>query len=534
MYKSAAQRFQEIVKVLAYYGFGYIFDTKTNKEKKAPENLRKACEELGPTFIKIGQILSTRPDILPEPYISELSKLQDSVPPEPFEDINKVFVKEFLTSIDDAFSSIDKTPLASASIAQVYKATLKNGENVIVKIQRPDIAEKMKLDLSILYRIAKLTKARFQDSLINPVEALDELMASTEIELNFNNEVKNIKKFRENQKDVAFLYSPYVYEELSSKKVITMENIEGFKITDLKKLDAGGYDILDLSRKLVLSFFKQVFEDNFFHGDPHPGNILIREGKICYIDFGIMGSLSNSFKNALYEIIIAVVYKDIDKIISIMMSIGIKTGKVNRNKLYEDIDYLLANYFGTSLQNIKMSVMLQEVFEAAKRNNIRLPKDFTLLMRSLVIFEGVVGKINPDFNLAEVAIPYVKSKNKYAFLKNLNFDQVLLKSYTFVKDTAELPGKIIQLSDSVVNGRAKIQLEFTNLQNSVNELHKMVDRIVAGLILSAMIIGSSLILKTNVGPKIYDVSIIGFVGYGFAAIIGIWLIISMIKTRRLK
>lgn len=534
MYRSTTQRFQEIVKVLAYYGFGYIFDSKTNKQKKAPENLRKACEELGPTFIKIGQILSTRPDILPESYISELSKLQDSVPSESFDDINKVFVQEFLMSIDDAFLYFDKNPLASASIAQVHKAILKNGDNVIVKVQRPEIAEKMKMDLSILYRIASLTKAKFQDSLINPLEALDEIISSTQMELNFNNEVKNIIKFRENNKDVAFLHAPYVYKEMCSKKVITMENIEGFKITDTKKLQDGGYDTLDLSRKLVLSFFKQVFEDNLFHGDPHPGNILIREGKICYIDFGIMGTLSNSFKDALYEMIIAVVYKDIDKLISIMMSIGIKTGKVNRNNLYEDIDYLVANYFSTSLQNIKMSVMLQEVFEAAKNNNIRLPKDFTILMRSLVIFEGVVAKINPDFNLTEVAVPYVMNKNKYAFLKDFNFDSVLLRSYTFIKDASELPGKMIQLSDSISNGRAKVQLEFTNLQKSVNELHKMVDRLVASLILAAMIIGSSLILNTNVGPKLYNVSIIGFAGYGFAAIIGIWLIISMIRTRRLK
>ena len=531
MYKNSGQRFREIMKVLAFYGFGYVLDA--NKKKKAPENLRKAFEELGPTFIKIGQILSTRPDLMPSEYIDELSKLQDNVKGESFHDVNEVFFEEFGKNIDETFDFFDIVPVASASIAQVHRARLKTGEEVIVKIQRPNIRELMKMDLSILLRITKLTKIKFQDSLINPTDAVLELIDITEKELNFLIEKENIIKFNKLNEGVKVVISPRVFEKYSSSRVVTMEYMNGFKIDDINLLKKGGYDIDDLSRKLVLSYIKQVFEDNFFHGDPHPGNVIICEGKICYIDFGIMGTLQESLKEALEDIMTAAAYKDIEKIVNVFMAIGIKTGYVNRNNLYEDIEYLMANYFTTSFSNIKISVFLEDVLQAAKRNNIRMPKDLTLLIRSLIIFEGVVARINPDFNMAEVVIPYVKNKNAHIFIDNLKMEKILSKVLEFSKDFYELPGKVGRLSDSMVNGRAKIKFEFTNLQRSVNDLNKMVDRLVAGLILSAMIIGSSVIINSNVGPKIYGIPIIGFLGYGAAAVIGLWLVISMIKARKL-
>lgn len=533
MYKNTVQRFNEIVKVLAFYGFGYIVDSKFNKEKNSPENLRKAFEELGPTFIKIGQILSTRPDILPDPYIAELSKLQDSVPPEKFEDINEVFSKEFNESIDDAFVYFDEQPTASASIAQVHEAITKDGRSVIVKIQRPEIREKMQLDISILLRIVRLTKAKFSDALIDPEEVLMELLDSTKLELNFKAEAENIERFKELNKNVAFLYAPYVIKKYSSSRVITMERIIGFKITDIKKLQEGGYDLEDVGKKLILSFFKQVFEDSFFHADPHPGNIWIREGKICYLDFGIMGNLSKSLSSALNDIIVATAYKDIDQMISVLLSIGIKKGYVNRNRLYEDIEYLMDSYLSTSLRNIKISILLQEIFDTAKRNNIRLPKDLTLLIRTLVIVEGVAVKIVPDINILDIAIPYVKSRNRENFLKKFNFDELLITADSFVKDSARLPSKLIELSNSFLSGRARLQFEVRNLDEPVSNLNRMVNRMVFGLVISSMIIGSSLILNTNIGPKFYNISIIGILGFGFAGVMGLWLLISILKSGKL-
>lgn len=528
MYKNSAQRFREIVKVLAYYGFGFLVDSKIKKQENYPENLRKAFEELGPTFIKIGQILSTRPDILPVEYIDELSKLQNNVAPESFKSINKVFKNEFKQDIEDMFLYFDKRPLASASVAQVHNAVLKDGRNVIVKIQRPDIAEKMELDISILYKILRLTKARFNDSLIDPKEALDEIYSSTKLELDFKNEAENIENFIKLNKDVACVTAPYVVKEYSNSKVLTLEKIDGIKIDDRDSLLKEEYDLNDISKKLALSFLKMVFKDGFFHADPHPGNLLIAKGKICFIDFGIVGSLSKDLREALNEAVVAVAYQDINKLISVFMSIGIKKGYINRNQLYEDIDYLFDNYLYTSFQNLKVSVLLQEVFDVARRNNIQLPKELTLVIRSFVILEGVMAKISPDIKIMDIAIPYVKANTDL----KLNFDinELLLRSYNWGKNTYEIPSKLVELSDSIISGRAKIQLEHKNIEKPAAELNKMVNRMVFGLVVSSMIVGSSLILNSNVGPKIYGVSAIGIFGFIVAGFAGLWLLISILRS----
>ena len=533
MLRKSVNRFREIVKVLGSYGFGYIVDSKFNKQSKLPENLRKAFEDLGPTFIKIGQILSTRPDLLSANYITELSKLQDNVPEEDIATIEKVFFDEFGISTTDCFKMFDAVPLASASIAQVHKAILKDGREVVVKIQRPDIAEKMQLDISILVRIIKLTKARFSDALIDPEEALHEILIITNLELDFKNEAKNIANFKAFNKDVAFLYVPYVVEDLCSTRVLTMERVNGFKVDNIKKLLTLHYDLDDLGKKLALAYLKQVLEDGFFHGDPHPGNIFICEGKICFIDFGIMGSLTNALKSTLNDMISSVVLNDINKMISALLSIGIKRGTVNRNKLYEDLDYLLINYLSVSLNNIQVSVMLTEIFDIAKQNNIRLPRDLTLLIRGLVILEGVIATIAPDIKIIDIAIPYVKSNKKFSLLSNLDFNTMLIRSYAFIKDSFRLPSKIVELSDSLISGRAKLQLEHKNLNTPINELNKGINRLVFALIISSMIIGSSTILNSNIGPKVYNISIIGITGFLTAAFMGFWLLISIIKSGKL-
>ena len=533
MRRNSVKRFREIIKVLGSYGFGSIIDYKFNKQNKLPVNLRKAFEELGPTFIKIGQILSTRPDLLSSEYIIELSKLQDSVIPEDIETIKKIFFDEFLISTTDCFEKFYEKPLASASISQVHKATLKDGRDVVVKVQRPDIAEKMKLDISILTRIVKFAKAKFSEALIDPEEALHEILLTTELELDFKNEVQNMNTFKNFNKDVAFLYVPYVVQDLSSTKVITMERINGFKVDDMKKLLIGHYDLEDLGKKLALSYLKQVLQDGFFHGDPHPGNIFICEGKICFIDFGIMGKLSNSLKLTLNDMITAVAFSDINKMISSILSIGIKKGYVNRNKLYEDLNYLILNYLSVSLNNIQISVMLSEIFDIARQNNIRLPRDFILLIRALVILEGVIAIIAPDIKIIDIAVPYVKANNKFSLFTQIDFNTILIHSYSFMKDSFKLPSKIIELSDSLISGRAKLQLEHKNLSTPISELNKGINRLVFALIISSTIIGSSTLLNSNIGPKIYNISLIGITGFMTAAFMGFWLLISIIKSGKI-
>lgn len=533
MTKGTVRRFNEIVRVLAFYGFGHIVDSRLNKEHRSPDNLRKAFIELGPTFIKIGQILSTRPDILSINYIEALSKLQDDVPAESFEEMNKVFFNEFNKTIEESFIHFNKKSIASASVAQVYNAITKNGQEVIVKIQRPCIEEKMKQDINILKKILNLTKTRLPDNFINPEEALQELLNSTEQELNFNNEANNIIKFRELNKKVAFVYAPFIYEEFCSSKVITMERINGFKVDNTNELNLGGYDSEDLAKKLALSYFKQVFSDGFFHGDPHPGNLLIREGKICFIDFGIMGNFNKSIKEAMNDAIISIALKDINKCVAAVMSISTKKGYINKNTLYDDVEYLFDSYLSTSMSNIHISTLMQELFDICKRNNLQLPKDLIVLARSMLILEGVVSKIDPDIKILDIAIPFVKNSNSASFFKLLDFNEILLQSYSFARDASKLPSKILELSDGLLNGRAKVQLQLTGLNKSVNEVNKMANRLVMGVIVASLIVSSAMILTSNVGPKLFNMSIIGITGYAMSAIIGLWLLVSIVKSGKL-
>ncbi len=533
MYRSTSQRFREILKVFAAYGFGYVVDNKLKKENNSPENLRKAFEELGPTFIKIGQILSTRPDIVPAAYIKELSKLHDNAYSEDFNDICKIFFNEFFVKLEYAFSYFEEVPFASASISQVHNAVLKDGRKVIVKIQRPDIAEKMRLDIAILKRIINIAKPKIFETFIDPEEALNELLIATELELNFYNEAENIERFRDLNKSVKFLYTPYLIKDLSSSKVLTMEKIEGIKIDDTALLIKNNYDLEDIGRKLALFFLKQVLRDGYFHGDPHPGNIIIKDNKICFIDFGLMGNFSQSLKESLNDLLIALAYKDINKLVAVILSISIKKGSINRNRLYEDVEYLYDKYLFTSLENIKLSIMLQDLLEMSKQNNLILPKELTLLARSLLILEGVAAKISPNIKIIDIAIPYVKENIKASLLKDIDIDKLLMSSINNAKAAVKLPSKLMELSDGLLNGRVKLQFELRYLNKSINELNKMTNRLVFGVVVSSMIIGSSFILNSNIGPKLWDISIIGILGFIAAGFTGLWLLISIIKSGKM-
>lgn len=531
---NSAGRFKEIIKVFTNYGLGYLLDKKEDKIKKSPSNLRKAFEELGPTFIKIGQILSTRPELIREEYILELSKLQDSVPAEQFEDMAKVFYDEFYKNIEDEFLFIDKNPVASASIAQVYRGVLKNGNDVVIKIQRPHIKEKMSMDFEILLSLSEKINKIFKETIVNPKEILLEIKLSTEKELNFNFEAENIERFRELNKEIPCIYAPYIISELTGNKILTLENINGFKINDMKAIELLGYDREDIARKLTLSYFKQVLKDGFFHGDPHPGNILIREGQICFIDFGIVGVLSKEKQCELNSAIAAVANEDIDKLTDFVMNVGIKGGKVDREVLYKDIEYIFRNYYTTSLKNIKISILFQEISSIAKRNNLRLASDFTMLVRTMVMVEGLVVDLSPELNIIGLVIPYVKDYYKEYFLSQFDINDYLLRGYKLTRDSLSIPSKIIALSDTLIKGRGKVNIVIEDNEKYINGLNKMVNRLSFALVIAGMVVASSLIINRNPEPRVYGISVIGLVGYFVSAILGFWLLISIIRSGSLK
>lgn len=519
------KRIREIVSVSIKHGL--------KKGINNPEQLKCTLEELGPTFVKIGQILSTRPDILPSEYIHELQKLQDDVKAEKYDVMVEVIENELGKSIDEIFLEFDKTPIASASLAQVHLAKLKTGENVVVKVQRPNVKEKMTADIAILRKLAPVINLTPTGSAMDAREVVEELADATEKELDFVNERRNIETFAENNKDVKFILCPKVYEEYCTDKIIVMDYIEGIKIDDIDKLKDEGYDLQDLASKLTYNYFKQIFEDGFFHADPHPGNILIHDKKIGYIDFGLMGQLDNSLKKKFNEFLEGVVDRDINKMSKSILKIGIKKGPMDIKKLSNDIEIMYEQYIEESLFDFDLPQIMEEVLKVCKDNNIHMPKDITLLIKGLMTIQGVIAKLDKEINIMDIAIPYMKNRYIDEKLNTLDLSKIVEEIYTIVKANMKLSVKFLDLINQAINGKLKLQMDLKDGREIINELNKMINRLVFGMIVAGLVVSSSLVITANIGPKIYGISLIGITGYLGAAVAGFWLLISIIRSGKM-
>lgn len=518
-------RFKEIVSVAIKHGFKNGIGN--------PKELKVALEELGPTFVKIGQILSTRPDIMPKEYIVELEKLQDSVKPEDFSVMKKIIETNLNGTISDVFLDFQAIPLASASLAEVYFARLKTGEEVVLKVQRPFVREKILADIHILKKLEPFIKFTTKNEVLDIKEVIEEIKVATERELNFLNEKENIKKFNLNNKDIKYIKNIIVYDEYCTSNMIVMEYISGIKIDDLSTLLTNGYDTKEITKKLTYNYFKQVFEDGFFHADPHPGNILIHNNQIGFIDFGLMGSLDSGIKKKFNSFLEGVATNNVELMTSSILSIGIKKGEIDVNKLYQDINLIYNTYIEESIYEYDLAQILEEVINICKKNNISMPKDIILLAKGILTLQGVLAKIDKELNIMDIAIPYFK--NKMLEDKLEDFDLTLLgnKIISTGKASLELPLKLSQIIDRGLEGRLKLNLQFKNMDEKFNEVNKMVNRIIFSVIVAGLLISSSLVINANVGLKIYGISAIGIIGYLGAGLAGILLLISILKSGKL-
>lgn len=526
--KEKSIRIKEIISVFLKHGI-----EKKAKMLKNPKEIRLALEELGSTFVKIGQILSTRPDLLPEDFISEFQKLQDAVKQESSEEIIKIIESEMNSSIEELFIHFDEEPIASASMAQVHKAKTKEGLEVVVKVQRPGIREKMLGDISILRDIAKITSLTFHDTTVNLTDVVEELWNSANDELDFIKEADNIMLFAVNNNGVNYIRVPKVFKEFTTSKVITMEYIDGVKISNCLGLEKQGYDLEDIAKKLIQNYFKQVFEDGFFHGDPHPGNILINMRKIVYIDFGIMGVMDENTREKFMEFLYGIAMMDLWTITESVMKIGVINGKVDKNKLYEDIREIYNKYIDSTLENLNIAEMIDEVFKVCKRNYISMPRDMVILLKGVMTLEGLITTINPKISMIDIIIPYVKDQiiNKKDFKKEINDDLITLA--VAYKSIIKFPSLINDLMKNLNTGKIKVQMEYSDLEKIINDSNKIANRLIWGIVVSAMLISSALIVKTGFIPSVVDASELGFIGYGLSAILGVWLLVSIIKSGKL-
>lgn len=510
-------RLREIISIGSKYGFKGNF--------KDPKDLRYLLEDLGPTFVKIGQILSTRPDLLPTAYTEELKNLQDNVSSGSFAEIKNIIEKN-LGDIGDYFIYFDQTPIASASISEVFNAKLLSGENVVVKVQRPNVKETMYADLEILKKLAPFINIGPTRNLLDMKEIVEELETAIKKELDFLTEVKNINTFREFNENRNSINAPMVYSKLSSEKILVMEKIDGRKISDKSSLLVEGYDIDDIAKKLTYNFFQQIFDDGFFHADPHPGNIFIWESKIYYIDFGLMGQLKPYLRKNLNAILEAAVKKDMPQLSKSVLAIGIVNSDINFNSFQRDIESMYDKYIDEALYNFNIGEILNEIIVICRENNISMPKEMTLLSKSLITIQGVLADLSDEISLIDIALPFFKERYFQKKLEGSNPFKSFLNISNNLENIYNTPININNLLKKAYDGNLEFNLQINSLESSLSKLDLMVNRIVAAIIIVGILISSGLVVR------IPHLRFIASIGYFISIILGIILVVSIIRHKK--
>lgn len=521
--KGYGSRLREMTAVLKKHGI---------TQGLTPEKLRLILEDLGPTYIKLGQIMSLHSDILPQKYCDEFMKLRSEVAPMDFAQVQAVLDHSYGFTWREIFSEIEEVPLGSASIAQVHKARLKSGEPVVVKVQRKGIHSIMARDIGLLHKAVKLVPPISLKDMVDFDMVLDELWQVTQEEMDFLKEAANMEEFAKNNKDVAFIDTPILYREFTTDHVLVMEYIDGFSVEDKELLKENGYVLDEIGSKLVDNYIRQVMEDGFFHADPHPGNMRIRDGKIVWIDMGMMGRLTERDRGLISDAIRGIAQNDISRIEDAVLALGEFRGEPDRKKLYEGINNLMSKYGDLEMGEIDIAEVLQELMEVMKVNKISMPHGLTMLARGLTHMEGVLADICPEINMIEIAAARMKEDMLLHFdwKRELKSNGKLL--YRSAHKAIELPGMISDLLRGYQKGQTRINLDLHVTKDLSELLRRLVRNIVMGLWVMALLISSSIICTTDMSPKIMGIPAIGAFGYLFAFVIVLYVFIKHFFSRR--
>lgn len=518
------KRLREIIKVFSSVGLTNLKERgKAEEDKTAPRKLRIAFERLGPSFVKIGQILSTRSDLLPEPYIKELSKLQSNVLPLSKEIVMLAIAEELNQTIDSVFSEITESPLASGSVAQTHRARLLNGEEVVIKIQRPHLAEIVEEDLSLLIRISRKLP-RSLVPMVNLTDVFYQLKDSLTLEIDFRNEAQAMVEFSERNHTIACIGVPKVYDSYTTSHMIVEEYISGIPINHYEDLIVAGYELEDIGKKLMLSFIKQVFKDGYFHGDPHPGNLLIHEGKIYFIDFGIMGHLEDSMRSALNDILYSFTAEDVDGMTQGILSITSNNSSLNKADLTQDVEHMLSKYSSLDLGVLSITDLLEDLVHVFIRNNLKASPQITILEKATLQIEGTFRELAPTVDLMTLAKNYFLENMGPEMLKQvLNKETLLIELFYQLKNGKNVPRRLNQLLEQILNGRILVNHDFYDYNNRIKILNRIANRFVISILFMALIIAASLLsLDSNMFLLARGL-------FGLAGIMFIWDIILIIK-----
>ncbi|MFP4016607.1 MAG: ABC1 kinase family protein [Halanaerobiales bacterium] len=544
-------RYRKIAEVLLKNGFGVIverlelnkylpFKTRFNKgnndlnKKGLAVRFRIVLQELGPTYIKLGQLLSTRADLLPPTYVRELRKLQDKVDSVPFEDIEEILIEELGRDYLVYFQKIDKRPQAAASIAQTHRAILHDGTDVILKVQRPGIEKMVKSDFEIMKNLVLIAEERgYFPEFLKASRLIDEFRESLKKELNFKRELANINKFASNFRDNEKIVVPDVYEDISSRRLLVLEEIKGIKLSEIEDTDELDIDGPTLAVLGAQAFMKQVLIDGFFHADPHPGNIFVLgKDKLAYIDFGLMGQLTENDKSKMSMLFIALLQQDINIITDLLLEIGEFDEEIDERKFKLEIQDLMNRYYGIELEDIDFMMVIDDIERILYNFHIRMPEEFFLLFRAIGVNEGVGFLLDPSFNLVETARDFLKDLIVSKLQPSYLLEKLADKLWNFRSITKGLPYKFNRLLNDIINDEFTIRFKHINLEPITNKIDIVSNRLSISLIISALIIGSSMIIQTDMKPIVYGIPLLGFLGYSIAGIMGLWLVISIFRSGR--
>lgn len=547
------KRYRQIIRILLKYGFDHLLEylNITNMAARGrrflrrptvniaalspPERMRLALEELGPTFVKLGQLLSTRPDVIPRPYVQEFTKLQDMVPPFSFVEVEEQIRLELGGEIEELFASVDPVPIAAASIAQVHRAVLLSGEEVVIKVRRPGIVELVETDIDALLGLAQLVERHLPNTdMYEPVPLVREFARTIRREMDFTREGHTIEKIAGNFAGDTTLYFPKVYWDVTSRGILTLEFINGIKVSDLDALEDAGLDAKEIARRGADAIIKMVLVDGFFHGDPHPGNVFILPGNvICLLDYGMVGRFDEQLKNYLLDVMIAVIKRDVEEVISLLLQSGDIGENLNPRVLRRDIAEFIDSYYEIPLQEIEVSRLFLEFIDIINTHQIRVQADLMLLIKTLVTVEGMGRELDPRFDMVAHLRPFIEGAIK-ARMSPRNITASLLdslKPYLYL--ARHLPRDMKEFLTRINRNKFKIDLEHRGLDRFIKELDKSVNRLSSSLIIAALIVGSSIVMQIDKGPKLMGFPIFAFLGYSIAGLIGFWWVIAIIRSGRL-
>ncbi|WP_281790809.1 ABC1 kinase family protein [Faecalibaculum rodentium] len=492
-----------------------------------PVKFRQILEDLGPTYVKIGQIMATRQDIFSQRYCSELEKLRSDVKPMPFETVKEVLTEAYGPDLDKVFTRIDETPLGSASIAQVHKAWLKDGPMVVVKVQRPGIYQEMEEDIRLLRKASGILKlSDVFSSVVDVNVVLDEFWTSAQQEMDFTNEAQNAMRFRRDYEDCAWLSAPVVYEDLTSRKVMVMEYISGCEIDDDARLDAEGHDRHEIAMRLGTNYITQITEFGFFHADPHSGNIRVRDGQIVYIDFGMMGTLTDRDRRLMKQAIKALAVRDTLKLTDTILTLGVVKRPPDYANLTQSIEEYVSIYCENSLEDIDLPAMVQDLFTICHEYGIALPKGISMLARSLVTFEGTIEVLDPSTNAMKII-----STQKASLLSSdwgRDLQHVLTRLQADADHMLNMPVQLSDILSMVRRGQLKVNLDLQGADSTIANFDRMINRIIVCLLIVALLMSSSIICTTKMKPEFLGIPLLGFAGFFIAFCMSMWLFVKML------